>query len=114
MCFDFVCNVASSLIGQTLVTFMIISVIKESHAGDVDFARKGFAGASQQWQCPVFGTATFFGREVPENWPSGVLFTDRDKSVRHFKYEDKKMSFDSKNTIIEKNTKAICYEYTLK
>lgn len=43
-------------------------------SGDVDFARKGFAGASQQWDCPVFGTAVFFDRAIPENWPTGVRY----------------------------------------
>ena len=44
-------------------------------SGDVDFARKGFAGASMQWQCPVLGAGVFFGRNIPENWPAGVMWS---------------------------------------
>ncbi len=60
----------------------------EGPSGDVDFARKGFAGASQQWNCPVFGTATFFDREVPPLWPTGVLWSNSQSSVKNFKYTD--------------------------
>ena len=45
----------------------------EGPSGDVDFARKGFAGASAQWECPVFGTASFFDREVPPAWPRASI-----------------------------------------
>jgi hypothetical protein len=42
-------------------------------SGDVDFARKGLAGVSKQWGCPVFAAANFVGRDIPPNWPSSVL-----------------------------------------
>lgn len=82
-------------------------------SGDVDFVRKGFAGASQHWQCPVFGTAVFFCREIPENWPTGVLWTDRSKSVRHFKYHENLLSWVSKKEIFGHAEKAVCYNYRL-
>jgi hypothetical protein len=41
----------------------------EGSSGDVYFAKHGFAGASKQWGCPVFGAATFSNREIPERWP---------------------------------------------
>ncbi len=43
-------------------------------SGEPYFARHGFAGASRQWNCPVFGTGVFFDREVPERWPTGVMW----------------------------------------
>src|SRR5207249_2238340 len=46
----------------------------EGMSGDVDFARKGLAGAAKQWACPVFGSVVFVDRHVPPNWPSGVLW----------------------------------------
>ena len=85
----------------------------EGPSGDVDFARKGFAGASQHWNCPVFGTAVFFCREIPENWPTGVLWTDKSKSVRFFKYEENKLTWNGRKELIGKYEEAICYKYIL-
>ena len=85
----------------------------EGPSGDVDFARKGFAGASQHWDCPVFGTAVFFCREIPENWPTGVLWTDRSKSVRHFKYHENQLTWNERNAIYGDYEEALCYRYIL-
>jgi len=60
----------------------------EGPSGDPYFARHGFAGASKQWKCPVFGTAVFFNREIPERWPSGVYWNQGDKSTQNWKYKD--------------------------
>jgi len=60
----------------------------EGPSGDPYFARHGFAGASKQWRCPVFGTAVFFNRDIPENWPSGVYWNQGDKSTRDWRYSD--------------------------
>ena len=57
-------------------------------SGDVDFARKGFAGASKQWACPVFGSAISFNRPVSERWPSGVCWNQGSKSTKKWKYDD--------------------------
>jgi hypothetical protein len=46
----------------------------EVSSGDSYYARNGFGGASKKWACPVFGTAVFYGRKVPERWPSGVMW----------------------------------------
>ena len=46
-------------------------------SGDSYYARHGFGGASKKWACPVFGAAVFFGRKVPERWPSGVMWKAR-------------------------------------
>lgn len=60
----------------------------EGPCGESYFARHGFAGASKQWKCPVFGIAVFFNREIPERWPSGVYWNQGDKSTQKWKYED--------------------------
>ena len=85
----------------------------EGPSGDVDFARKGFAGASQHWNCPVFGTAVFFCRDIPENWPTGVLWTNQGKSVRHFKYEENELTWKEKKQLIGDFEEALCYRYAL-
>jgi hypothetical protein len=59
----------------------------EGPSGDPYFARHGFAGASKQWKCPVFGTAVFFNREIPERWPTGVIWNQGDMSTQKWKYE---------------------------
>ena len=82
-------------------------------SGDVDFARKGFAGASMQWQIPVFGTGVFFKREVPQNWPSGVMWAGT-KSVKSFKYEDNQMHWNEKIDVIGNKENAIIYKYIVR
>lgn len=57
-------------------------------SGDTYFARHGFAGAAKQWDCPVFGTAVFFNRNIPERWPSGVVWDQGDKSTKEWLYEN--------------------------
>jgi len=84
----------------------------EGTSGDVDFARKGFAGTSQQWACPVFGTAVFFNRAVPQNWPTGVLWTDKQKSIRNFKYQDNELNWKNQKEITGEEL-ALCYEYNI-
>lgn len=81
-------------------------------SGDVDFARKGFTGASAQWQCPVFGTGVFFGRNVPENWPTGVLWTGSG-SVKSFKYADNQMRWTEKSEVRGNVESAIIYKYIM-
>ena len=55
---------------------------------DVFFARHGFAGTSKQWKCPVFGSAVFFRRNVPQLWTSGVMWNQGNKPIKKWKYED--------------------------
>ena len=55
-------------------------------SGEPYFARHGFAGASRQWKCPVFGTGVFFDRAVPERWPTGVIWNQGDISTRDWNY----------------------------
>jgi hypothetical protein len=60
----------------------------EGPSGEVYFARNGFAGASKQWKCPVFGSVVFFRRNVPQLWPSGVMWNQGNKPTINWKYED--------------------------
>lgn len=57
-------------------------------SGTSFLARHGFAGASKQWICPVFGTAVFFKRDIPENWPTGVYWNQGGKSTQKWRYAD--------------------------
>jgi len=66
---------------------------REGPSGESYFARHGFAGASKQWKCPVFGTAVFFNRDVPENWPTGVYWNQGDKSTPNWKYDDNPLKY---------------------
>ncbi len=52
------------------------------------FAKHGFAGASKQWDCPVFGAVVFFGRNILENWPTGVYWNQGSKSTVDWAYAD--------------------------
>lgn len=55
-------------------------------SGETYYARHGFAGASKQWNVNTFGAAQFYGRKVPEKWPTGV--SNREKPTHLWKYED--------------------------
>jgi len=60
----------------------------EGGSGDVYFAKHGFAGASKEWDCLVFGAAVFFNRKIPERWPSGVYWNQGGKNTQKWRYED--------------------------
>ena len=85
---------------------------KKGHglSGDSDFARKGFAGASMHWQCPVFGAAVFFGREIPERFPTGVMWSGAE-SVKYFKYADNEMMWTERLETGWRKERAIIYKY---
>lgn len=38
------------------------------------FPLNGWSEASYQWQIPVFGTAIFFRRSIPFDWPTGIFW----------------------------------------
>jgi len=81
-------------------------------SGDVDFARKGFAGASMQWQCPIFGTGVFFERKIPERWPTGVMWSGAE-SVKSFKYTDNQIHWTEKHEVIGDKESAIVYKFSV-
>jgi len=56
-------------------------------SSEVYFAKYGFVGASKQWECPVFGTAVFYHRRMPERWPSSVLWNCEDIDLKKWRYE---------------------------
>jgi hypothetical protein len=64
-----------------------------------------------QWHCPAFGTAVFFNREIPENWPTGVLWYGEGQSVKAFKYQDNTMHWVKKQIISTHFEDALCYQY---
>lgn len=86
----------------------------EGLSGAVDFARKGFAGASMHWKCPAFGTAVFYNWKVPEKWPTGVMWDNPGQSVKAFKYTDNRLSWVSCKTIEGWFETALCYKYFIK
>lgn len=68
-------------------------------SGDVDFARKGLAGASKGWGCPAFASAVFFDRPIPPAWPSGLLWNLGDESVKVWKYADNPLHKEVVSTV---------------
>jgi hypothetical protein len=62
--------------------------VGQGNSGDTYFVRHGLAGASKQWNCPVFGSAIFFDREIPENWQSGVIWDKGDTPTQYWSYAD--------------------------
>lgn len=80
-------------------------------SGEVNFVRKGFAGASQHWQCPIFGTAVFIDRKIPPNFPTGLLWLEQGKSVMKFGYADNLLKPLSKVFLEEEFESACCTTY---
>jgi hypothetical protein len=77
----------------------------EGGSGEVYFAKHGLAGASKQWNCPVFGAAMFKRREVPINWPTGVIWNQGDISTKFWKYSDNILEVHSEQKMeFETNT----------
>jgi hypothetical protein len=107
------CDIPNPGVNVVLVLAHMFCERGTGPSGDVDFARKGFAGASQQWSCPVFGTAVFFDRDIPENWPTGVLWRRKDQSVKNFKYCDNQLKWKQREQIKGKKEIALCYSYSL-
>jgi len=65
----------------------------EGPSGDVQFARKVFSGASKRWNVPVYASVVFFRRNIPDTWPSGVLWNqDRHMSVSKWSYSHNPIS----------------------
>jgi hypothetical protein len=60
----------------------------DGNSGEVYFAKHGIAGASKHWNCASFASAVFFNREIPEKWPSGVIWTKGSMSTQLWKYDD--------------------------
>ena len=57
-------------------------------SGDAYFAKFGFAGVSKHWNCHVFGAVVFLNRNIPENWPSGVYWSQGNKRTKKWRYQD--------------------------
>lgn len=59
-------------------------------SGDVYFAKNGFAGASKQWRCSVYGSAIFQLRGIPGKWPAGVYWNQGNIHIKYWRYLDNK------------------------
>lgn len=81
-------------------------------SGEVYFAKYSFAGSSKQWKCPTFGAATFFDRDIPDKWPTGVLWNQRDKNVQEWKYTDNALNPSQQIEILVKSEKAMIRVYS--
>lgn len=57
-------------------------------SGDSYFARHGLAGASNHWKCPAYAGVVFFGRKIPERWPSGVYWDKGDTGSKQCTYDN--------------------------
>jgi len=60
----------------------------EGGSGDSMFTRHGLAGASKQWNCPIYSSAVFLKRKMPQNWPAAILWNQGDKITREWRYAD--------------------------
>jgi hypothetical protein len=76
-------------------------------SGEAYFAKHGFAGTSKQWGCPVFGTAVFYHRGMPERWPTGVLWDCGDSSTRDWRYERNAIHYTNRYTLVTDEGNAI-------
>lgn len=85
----------------------------ERGSGEVYFAKYGFAGASKEWGCLVFGAAVFFNREIPDRWPTGVYWNCGCKSVQKWSYNDNPIKPESLLSVEVKEGTAIVKIYNL-
>jgi predicted amidohydrolase len=77
--------------------------------GDSDFARKGLAGASKQWNVHSYASAVFSDNRNPTNWTSGVEWKHGDESVNNFKYDD--IRLENKRQIVTAEVGTIFLDY---
>jgi hypothetical protein len=82
-------------------------------SGEVYFVKHGLVGAAKEWSCPAFGAVVFFNREIPPNWPSGVIWNKGNVSTQKWKYSDNPLNvqnvlaYDLGNEKIEMRTYSI-------
>jgi len=60
--------------------------------GVVDFVRKGFVGASAQWQCPLFGSGIFVRRSIPKSWNTGMNYRTLSKPYTQCKIDENNLA----------------------
>lgn len=77
--------------------------------GDSDFARKGLAGASKQWNVNSYASAVFSDNRNPTNWTSGVEWKHGNESVKNFKYDD--IRLENKRQIVTVDIGTIYLDY---
>lgn len=79
----------------------------EVNSGEFYFARGAFAGSSKQWNIPTFGSAVFFNRQIPDRWASGVMWSQGDKSIKDWTYQDNTLLPTGKVNVKNKGELAI-------
>lgn len=82
-------------------------------SGEVYFAKYSFAGSSRQWNCPTFGASIFFDRIIPDKFPTGVLWTQGDKSVQQWKYSDNGMKTSKMVSLSIGEERAVVNTYSI-
>lgn len=82
-------------------------------SGDNYFARLGFAGASKQWGCPVFGTAVFFGKD-PGRWPTGIVWRSGARLPRQCRYADNQLWPSDEVCVTSDYSKALIRKFDLR
>ncbi len=76
----------------------ILNLIHEFHpkgekrSGDSYFAKYGVAGSSRQWECPTIGSTVFCNRQIPENWPCGVVYKKTTRTLQRWQYKHNKLN----------------------
>lgn len=96
----------------------IINLVHQFHpigsgfgSGDVQFARKGFAGAAMQCRCSVFASVSFINRPVPANWPSAFQVSPYINELKYVKYSDNLLKSESQEKYDFGNEHVVCYSY---
>ena len=69
-----------------------VPLTDEGPKGFVDFVRKGFAGASAQWNVPVFGSAIFIRRGIPKSWRTGMYYRSYPKTYMESQIEENSLA----------------------
>jgi hypothetical protein len=89
VCYDFFSISQKKVINNDKFDFIIGTIHGfGSNGGESDFARKGMAGASKQWEVHSYASAVFSSDRNPDKWPSGVKWHLGQASVKESNYEN--------------------------
>ena len=110
VCYDIFGITRKKLANENNYDFIIGAIHGfDSSGGDSDFARKGLAGASKQWNVHTYASAVFSDNRNPTNWTSGVEWIHGNESVKAFSYKD--IALKSELTIIEAHFAKVYFRY---
>lgn len=71
-----------------LVIDLIHGFNKKGKGSSPSYFARAMANSSQKWQCFVIGSAVFFNRDIPNNWPAGIRVKHNQKDMRKWNYEN--------------------------